>query len=124
MIQRSNRHVWVGLAFVLAAFTVAGAVYFGIKIGSSGEEQQATPILSDQAEPGEQYELGDSSGADQPLEQDPEGSAGGLPVADPPADEGTSDLPSSGSVRADGDLAAETTDIQQEDYQKNANSLE
>lgn len=40
MVKRDNRHILVGLGFVLAAIAIAGAVYFGMKLGSGSEVSQ------------------------------------------------------------------------------------
>lgn len=40
MIQRDNRHIWVGIGFVVAAIAIAGAVYFGMKLGADREAAQ------------------------------------------------------------------------------------
>ena len=37
MIKRDNRHIWIGIGFVGAAIAIAGAVYFGMKLGSGSE---------------------------------------------------------------------------------------
>jgi hypothetical protein len=31
MVKRSNRHIWAGVGFVIAAIAIAGAIYFGMK---------------------------------------------------------------------------------------------
>lgn len=46
MIQRDNRHILIGIGFVVAAIAIAGAVYFGMKLGSDSDvtSQEQPPI--------------------------------------------------------------------------------
>lgn len=40
MVKRDNRHIWVGIGFVVAAIAIAGAVYFGMKLGAGTDAAQ------------------------------------------------------------------------------------
>ena len=49
MVKRSNSHVWVGLGFVLFAVAIAGALYFGMKLGGSGSATSAAAVTGARA---------------------------------------------------------------------------
>lgn len=53
MVKRDNRHILVGIGFVLAAIAIAGAVYFGMKLGSDSEvsQKEEPSIVIAQAQP-------------------------------------------------------------------------
>lgn len=53
VIQRDNRHILIGIGFVVAAIAIAGAVYFGMKLGADSDvtPQEQPPIAIAQVEP-------------------------------------------------------------------------
>lgn len=46
MIKQDNRHIWAGVGFVVVAIVIAGAIYFGTKIGPNS--QNSSPSHSEE----------------------------------------------------------------------------
>jgi hypothetical protein len=120
MVQRNNRHIWVGLGFVLAAIAIAGAAYVAIKLGSPGQEPTVKPIATELAPSKEQPEHDPAVEVEQLLEPHLEGNVNDKSAEGPSVNGGTPDGSSAGSTQADSEIATERAYAQPEGPEKNA----
>ncbi len=51
MVKRDNRHIGAGIGFVIAAVVIAVAIYFGIKIGATSNDEplpeETAPVVTE-----------------------------------------------------------------------------